>query len=123
MMITESPCLIRAAQRWSSVMPYNRIVSAWDPSLSMHRQLTVLFNAFSTPVILPQAAWPCQGEIILFFLDPATDYVDVLLTRLSDLIHCHPHLIQIYSCISFPLFLSVTIPSLTVEKKNECHNP
>ena len=109
MMITESPCLIRAARRWSSDMPYNRIFSARDPSLSMHRQLTVLFNAFSTPVILPQAARLCQGEIILFFLDPSADYIDILLDRLCNLIYCHPHLFQIYSCISFPLFYSVCI--------------
>lgn len=66
-MITVSPCLIRAARRWSSVMPHNRILPARDPSLSMRRQPTLLFNALSTPVILPQADWLCQAVIFILY--------------------------------------------------------
>lgn len=69
MMITESPCRIRAAPRWSSVMPYTRIFSACNPSLWMYGQLTVLFNALSTSVILPHTVWLCQEGIGLFIQD------------------------------------------------------
>ena len=67
-MITESPCHIKAAPRWYSVSRNIRAIAPCRLLSEMTGQLTVLFNAFTT-VILHHKHRICQPPIAFTILE------------------------------------------------------